>query len=175
VEETENAGMPGFEIVSLAAQELTPKAFAPFGTVIAPEDDGAPPEGQEPQLDLSAGTPRLYAMRLPPRGLLVKQITRHVQTTQALASVGGHSWFIAVAPPSALDDPNAEPRVEDIKAFRIPGDRAIVLHKGTWHAGPHFEGNSQSFFNLELMDTNVTDHHTCRLTERYGQALRIEA
>jgi ureidoglycolate lyase len=164
-----------FTTANLAAQELTPEAFAPFGTVIAPEDDGAPAEGQVSPLDLSGGRPRFYAMRLPPRGLLVKEITRHVRTTQALASVGGHTWFIAVAPPSHLDDPAAEPNIEDIKAFRIPGDRGIVLHKGTWHAGPHFEGGSQSFFNLELMDTNVVDHHTCKLTERYGQALQIEA
>ncbi|MGA7324488.1 MAG: ureidoglycolate lyase [Rhodomicrobium sp.] len=165
----------GFKIIGLKAQELTPEDFGPFGTVIAPEDDGAPFEGQVPALDLSGGTPRFYAMRLPPRGLLVKQITRHVRTTQALASVGGHSWFIAVAPPARLGDPNAEPRIEDIKAFRIPGDKGIILHKGTWHAGPHFEGGSQSFFNLELMDTNVVDHHTCKLTKRYGQALQIAA
>jgi len=173
--DTKAADETGFKIMGLKAQELKPENFAPFGTVIAPEDDGAPLEGQMSPLDLSGGTPRFYAMRLPPRGLIVKQITRHVRTTQALASVGGHTWFIAVAPPSRLDDPNAEPRVEDIKAFRVPGDRGVMLHKGTWHAGPHFEGGSQSFFNLELMDTNLVDHHTCKLTERYGQALQIVA
>jgi ureidoglycolate lyase len=84
--------------------------------------------------------------------------------------VGGKAWFVAVAAPSG-----AEPRIEDIKAFRIPGDRAIMLYKGTWHAGPHFEGEPQSFFNLELADTNVVDHDTCKITERYAQALRLKA
>jgi ureidoglycolate lyase len=48
-----------------------------------------------------------------------------------------------------------------------------MLHKGTWHAGPLFEGAAQSFFNLELADTNVVDHHTCDLTASYGFALRL--
>jgi len=42
-----------------------------------------------------------------------------------------------VAPPGDLSD-DARPRLEDIVAFRIPGDRVIKLHVATWHAGPHF-------------------------------------
>ncbi len=66
-----------------------------------------------------------------------------------------------------------EPRLEDIKAFRMPGDVAMMLYKGSWHAGPMFEGEEQSFFNLELADTNLVDHHTCQLVERYGAALKL--
>ncbi len=51
------------------------------------------------QLDLTLGTPRLYIMRLPRKGLQIRQITRHRQVTQCLASTSGESWFIAVAPP----------------------------------------------------------------------------
>ena len=167
--ENESTGQHAYGVLDCPVLDLTPDAFAPFGTVIAPEDDGAPFSQADAQLDLSGGRPRFYAMRVPPRGLLVKQITRHIRTTQVLASVGGKAWFLVVAAPSV-----AEPKIEDPKAFRIPGDRAIMLYKGTWHAGPHFEGEPQSFFNLELADTNVVDHDTCRLTERYGQALRLK-
>ncbi len=169
------SGKLEFDIQGLMVQDLTPEAFKQFGTVIAPEEDGMPFSEDQAQLDLSGGTPRFYAMRIPPRGLLVKQITRHVRTTQTLASIGGHTWFLAVAAPSKLDDPNAEPKVEEIKAFRIPGDCAVMLYKGTWHAGPHFDGEPQGFFNLELTDTNIVDHHTCKLTERYGVALQMKA
>jgi ureidoglycolate hydrolase len=161
--------------VDLPILELTAERFAPYGSVIAPMQDGVPFGVAEAALDLSAGAPRFYAMRLPARGLTVTQITRHRRVTQVLASVGGHTWFLAVAPPLAVDDPKAEPALDDISAFRIPGDVAVLLHKGSWHAGPLFEGDEQSFFNLELADTNVVDHHTADLVARYGCALRLRA
>jgi ureidoglycolate lyase len=152
---------------------LDAAAFAPYGTVLAPQDDGLPFGPGDARLELTQGTPRFYTMRVPHRGLLVRQITRHLNVTQVLASAGGQPWILAVAPPLALDDPNAEPRLEDIRAFRIPGDVAIALHRGTWHAGPLFEAASATFFNLELADTNVVDHATCVLAERYGAVLRL--
>jgi ureidoglycolate hydrolase len=163
--------MPDF--LDLPAQELTPEAFAPYGTVIPPTEDGVAFGPQDAGLYLSAGTPRFYAMRLANRGLTVSRITRHRKVTQVLASAGGLPWLIAVAPPPLVDAPDAEPALEDIRAFRIPGDAGIMLRLGAWHAGPLFEGAEQSFFNLELSDTNVTDHWNCDLAKRYGVAFRI--
>jgi ureidoglycolate hydrolase len=157
----------------IKAQELTAQAFAPFGTVIAPMADGVPFGAQDAGLHLSGGTPRFYAMRLANRDLSFSRITRHRNVTQVLASAGGLPWLIAVAPPPAVDLPDAEPALDDIRAFRIPGDAAIMLRRGTWHAGPLFETAEASFFNLELSDTNVTDHWTCDLAKRYGFALRV--
>ena len=61
---------------------------------------------------------------------------------------------MAVAAPTNED---SHPRLEDIIAFRIPGDRIIKLHVGTWHAGPHFKHNECLFLNLENEDTNTKD------------------
>lgn len=155
------------------AEVLSAAAFAPFGTVIAATDDGVPFGPNDAQLDLSQGTPRFYAMRLPGRGLRFDRITRHRAVTQALAAIGGGEWLMAVAPPLAVDDPHAEPRLEDIRAFRIPGNVAVMLHAGTWHAGPLFEAPEMCFFNLELADTNVVDHHSCDLARRYGVAIQL--
>ena len=44
-----------------------------------------------------------------------------------------------------------------------PGE-GITLHLGTWDAGPLFEAPSASFFNLELADTNQSDHETWPLS-----------
>ena len=152
---------------------LTPESFAPFGQVIAPMEDGVLFGPNDAQLELSRGTPRFYIMRLPRKGLRFRQITRHRQVTQCLASVGGKPWFIAVAPPHKLDDPNAQPVLEDIKAFKIPGNVAIKLHRGSWHAGPFFEDDEISFFNLELADTNEADHQNCHLDRAYGTAFEF--
>ncbi len=157
----------------LAIQPMSEEAFAPFGTVIAPTEDGVPFGPDDAVLQLGAGTPRFYTMRIPGRGLTVEAITRHRRVTQVLASAGGHPWTLAVAPPGDVDDPTAEPAIEDIRAFLVPGDTAVMLAVGTWHAGPLFDGDDRSFFNLELSDTNVTDHQSCRLLERYGTRLDL--
>lgn len=162
-----------FALRDLAIEDLTPESFAPFGTVVPPMEDGVEFGDHDAKLDLTQGTPRFYCMRIPGRGLVVKQITRHRSVTQTLASAGGHDWWLAVAPPYEIDVDGAEPKLEDIRAFRIPGDTAVMLYTGTWHAGPLFEGGERSFFNLELSDTNVVDHHTCKLTSRYGVALKL--
>jgi ureidoglycolate lyase len=155
----------------VAVRTLTRETFAPFGDLITPTEDGAPFDGADAALDLSRGTPRLYIMRLNRRGVVFRQITRHRNVTQCLAALEGKSWLIAVAPPQVGDE--AEPALGDIAAFRIPGTVAIKLHRGTWHAGPHFEDDEISFLNLELSDTNETDHQSSYLSERFGFALRF--
>jgi hypothetical protein len=60
------------------------------------------------------------------------------------------------------------PALDDIVAFEIPGDVAVLLHRGTWHAGPFYDGPTMAFFNLELTDTNVADHDTSELDTRFG-------
>ncbi|MFT4267233.1 MAG: ureidoglycolate lyase [Xenophilus sp.] len=158
----------------LPIRPLSAEAFAPFGAVLAATEDGTPLTAAEALLDLSCGTPRFYVMRLHAKNeRTVRRITRHRRVTQVLAAVGGRPWLIAVAPPLDVDAAEARPRLEDIRAFRVPGDVALLLARGTWHAGPLFDEAEAAFFNLELADTNVTDHHSCHLVERYGTALRL--
>jgi len=72
-------------------------------------------------------------------------------------------WLIGVVPPGDLGD-DARPRVEDVVAFQVPGDRLIKLHVATWHAGPHFVLDECLFVNLENLDTNRRDFHAVPLT-----------
>jgi ureidoglycolate lyase len=157
----------------LPVADLTPSRFARYGTVIAPMEDGTAFGPQDAALHFGGGTPRFYAMRLPNRGLVITRITRHRGVTQVLASSGGRDWLLAVAPAPAMDAADAEPGLDAIRAFRIPGDTAVMLLRGTWHAGPLFESTEASFFSLELSDTNVTDHWNCDLVQRYGVALKL--
>jgi ureidoglycolate lyase len=161
------------DIRDIQVQSITRETFAPFGDLIAPIEDGVPFGLDDARLDLSRGTPRLYIMRLPRKGRVFKQITRHRGVTQCLAALQGKSWLMAVAPPKNFDDPAAEPALEDIAAFRIPGSVAVKLHRGTWHAGPFFDDEEINFINLELSDTNEVDHQNSILTERFGFALRF--
>jgi len=160
-------------LVELPVHELEATAFAPFGQIVAPTFDGKPFDTEDAQLDLRSGTPRFYIMSLNHRALSFRSITRHLAVTQVLASVGGKPWLIAVAPPHQPDDPAKMPDPAAIKAFRIPGTVAIKLHRGTWHAGPFFTDAQVDFFNLELSDTNQTDHFSCALDRTYGLEFRF--
>lgn len=159
--------------VDLPVSAITAEAFAPYGTLLKPEEDGKLFGPDEAQLELTRGTPRFYVMRLHGRAKEFAHITRHLAVTQCLASVGGKPWLLAVAPPLDPDNPAGEPDLDALRAFEVPGDAAIALHRSTWHAGPFFDGPAQDFFNLELADTNQVDHHTVRLDRRFGLRFRF--
>ena len=154
---------------SLKADLITPEAFASFGQVILPSADGATYGPEDAQLKLDEGIPCFYIMQLKGRGRQFHAITRHQNCTQCLGSLEGADWFMGVAPPCEANDPDPDA----IRAFRIPGNCFIKLHVGTWHAGPLFEVPLVNFYNLELSDTNVTDHHTCNLRSRYRLEFEI--
>ena len=159
--------------IILPVLELTPDAFAPFGQVIAASTDGKVYDDEDAQLDLARGTPRFYILSLKHRPLTFQVITRHLQVTQCLASVGGKPWLVAVAPPADPDTVAARPDPAKITAFRVPGTSGIKLHRSTWHAGPFFDTPQADFFNLELSDTNKIDHHSCRLDREFGLEFRF--
>jgi ureidoglycolate hydrolase len=161
--------MSSITLRSLSAQEITPEVFRPFGQVIVPMHDGLEYGPHDAQLDLNQGTPRFYIMRLQTQGRRFHRITRHQRCTQCLGALGGQPWFIAVAPPS----PAAQPEPGAIAAFRIPGNCFIKLEVGTWHAGPYFDPEFVDFYNLELSDTNLSDHDTCDLRATYNLEFEI--
>lgn len=144
-------------VKQLSAEWVTPDNFQPYGQVIFASEDEKPYDIGDAQLNLQHGTPRFYIMRLQQKGRKFHKITRHVQCTQCLGSLEGKDWLIAVAPPN---NETHKPVLEEIAAFRIPGNCFIKLEVGTWHAGPYFEQDFIDFYNLELSNTNVVDHFT---------------
>ena len=154
---------------SLKAEAIAPETFAPFGQVIFASEDGVPYGDEDARLKLDEGTPRFYIMRLRNKDRKFHAITRHRRCTQCLGSLNGMEWFMGVASPSDAEEPDPAA----IRAFRIPGDCFIKLHVGTWHAGPLFDAPVVDFYNLELSDTNVTDHQTCHLRSRFHLEFEI--
>ncbi|MCC4248111.1 MULTISPECIES: ureidoglycolate lyase [Microbacterium] len=155
---------------TLTAETVSPEAFSPFGVILTPMADGTPFTSEEAVLDVSGGIPRFYLMSLEDKTPEFTRVTRHLETTQTLMAVGDVEWTIAVAP-AGID----EPGLDDLRAFRIPPRTAITMLKGTWHAGPFFADPSMDFVNLELDDTNVTDHHNFRLDDAYGVRVVVDA
>jgi ureidoglycolate hydrolase len=164
---------------TVAAQVLTDGAFAPFGDIIKPRRSGEQgdrkyaykpaEEENHVTLVLTNGEPCLRIMHQFARGLRFGKLARHQRVSQCLGSLHGKEWFIAVAAPTGPSD-SAYPTLERITAFRIPGDRIIKLHLGTWHAGPHFVHDECMFMSLENSDTNTRDFQVVSLP----QECRIE-
>ena len=161
---------------SYVAQAATFANMADYGTLLEPGEDGAAFGAMDAVLHLSAGTPRFYIMKLKKRPMAVTRITRHLAVTQALAALYGKRWYVLLAPPDAPDAPgsiNAQPDIGRLQAFFITGSQALVLHRGTWHAGPFFVEDEVDFVNLELSDTNIVDHHSVRLDTALGVVAHI--
>lgn len=147
------------------AQELTDKAFAPYGNIIKPRKSGDQgdraykfkPREESSHVDLvfTNGEPCLRIMHQFKRGLIFTKVARHQRVSQCLGSLQGKEWFIAMA--EATERGGELPRPEQLTAFRIPGDRIIKIHTGVWHAGPHFVHDECMFMSLENVDTNTSD------------------
>jgi ureidoglycolate hydrolase len=144
-------------VQQIQAELITPENFQAYGQVIFASQDGKGFDYEDAQLVLDKGTPRFYIMHLQKRGTKFHTITRHIQCTQCLGALAGKDWLIAVCPSN--NDIN-EPELAKMKAFKIPGNCFIKLNVGTWHAGPYFNHDVVDFYNLELSDTNITDHFT---------------
>lgn len=155
------------------AQAATPANMADYGTLLEPGEDGAAFGAIDAVLHLSAGTPRFYIMKLKKRPMAVTRITRHLAVTQALAALNGKRWYVLLAPPDAPGSINALPDIGRLQAFFITGSQGLVLHRGTWHAGPYFVEDEVDFVNLELSDTNIVDHHSVRLDAALGLVAHI--
>lgn len=156
-------------VKQLSAQRITPAGFQRYGQLICASRDGKSYDAMDAQLVLENGIPRFYIMRLHHRGRKFHTITRHVQCTQCLGSLEGKEWLIAVSPPTAA----AMPVLKEIVAFQIPGNCFIKLDVGTWHAGPYFDDEFIDFYNLELSDTNINDHHTYNFGQRENLELEL--
>ncbi len=83
-------------------------------------------------------------------------LERHMQLSQAFIPLGGNGFYTIVAQADAKDD-NGFISLEEIKAFHVPGDMAIQLHRGTWHENPMPSGNEMTL--LVTSHANLTLAH----------------
>jgi len=147
---------------SLKAASLLDPRLDSCGTGLREVDDMTASGDQDAELRFGPGQLRYYVMRIHRRPQPITAMTRHLQATQCLSSAEGRPFWMLLAPPDTQG-----PVLDASAAWLLklnPGE-GIKLHLGTWHAGPLFEAASASFFNLELTDTNQSDHETLPLSD----------
>jgi len=126
------------ETITIDSEPLTPDAWREFGWV--PVADSDPSDGIH-SLEFSWEDAHLnYITHAPDeverRGgeLVVDRLYHHDTHTQALVPINCAS-LIAVAP--AFQSFSDASQVRSVRAFLLEPLACVVLHRGTWHAGPY--------------------------------------
>jgi ureidoglycolate lyase len=153
------------KIVTIKAQPLTAQAFAPFGVVLSAEGrERLPVNTYGDRLDLyreSFETDQpieWFIAHFRTREFTALFLERHHLLTQTFIPLGGKAFMTVVAPKDAtlMDE---MPALEQVRAFVVPGDAAIQLHRSTWHENP---------FPLEAEQTLLVTSHAA-LTRGHQQ------
>jgi ureidoglycolate lyase len=150
---------------TIRTEVLTAKAFAPFGVVLSPDGrDRLPIDTYGDRLDLyreSFGTDQpieWFIAHFRQREWQALFLERHAQLTQTFIPLGGKPFVMVVAPPDALLE-RGLPVLDAVRAFIVPGDAAVQLHRRTWHENP---------FPLEAEQTLLVTSHAA-LTRGHQQ------
>lgn len=128
-------------VQTLRAELVTREGFAPFGELLTPSGPGLPHVYGDALDTYRVGSfesdapVEFIVTRSRLRELRVLYLERHHQITQTFIPLGGHAIVVAVAPPDApLVD--GVPGLDQLRAFVVPGDAAVNIHRGTWHEVP---------------------------------------
>ena len=124
----------------IKAEKLTAENFRPFGEVIGPQ--ATKPTVSTDILSFWDLVAELRTRDAEVGYLIVKyrpftfgKMERHVKTTEMFVPMGSCSIF-PLAPASRLDDPEATPSLEEVRAFVMDGTAAVLLKEGVWHWAP---------------------------------------
>jgi ureidoglycolate lyase len=186
---------PDIEIRTIRAETLTREAFAPFGDVLSDEGlERLPIDFYGERFDFfragdfeSDQPVEWLISRGRIREFRILFLERHLELTQTFIPLAGHPFVLAVAAPDALEE-DGIPALHAIHAFLVPGDRAVNLHRRTWHEPPFplvdgalclytshksltrgLTGGLDARGEVDLLDVEKRN-----ITERAGFVLRIE-
>jgi ureidoglycolate hydrolase len=126
-----NAGTP--VPVRVPVMPMTAETFAPYGEVFGRL-------AAHPERALGAtgfahqGRVTLGTIWNPAGGHDFSRLERHFGVTQAFVQLSGAPAVVCVAPPTALDDPDALPAPQAVRGFLIDPGQGYLFHRGTWHA-----------------------------------------
>lgn len=141
---------PTVELIT--PEPLTAEAFAPFGEVISLEATPRLPIDLYNGINAIHGpvvlradeTPEFILFKVGYRGGEIRYLERHHGLTQTFIPLNGDPFVSVLAPP---DTPLVDgfPDRSAIRAFLVPGDVVLNIHRGTWHEPPFPTKDGQRF------------------------------
>ena len=129
-------------MVTLAAEPLTPDAFAPYGRVVqlpvrSPDAEG-PGWRWWAETALLAGDGRPWGvgyLDLEPVAAQFDWAERHMRTLEGVFATAG-DLLVYVGPGDHPDEPGRVPPLERFRVFRVPAGSGVVMDRGVWHGAP---------------------------------------
>jgi len=129
-------------IIDIPIEPLSEASFAPYGAVVGAL--AAPPVFSAGVMDTWRvpfevdGAVQMTICRFKRQPMRFSTLERHLAVTQGFLPLGGTASIMVVAPPTDIADPNAAPDPDLVRAFRLDGDKGVVLWRGVWHALARF-------------------------------------
>jgi ureidoglycolate lyase len=128
---------------AVRVEQISRASFAPFGQLLMMgEAERLPRRTYDGTIEsyhaghLEADVPvEFIVARLNVRDFVVHYMERHFQITQAFVPLGGSPVIVVVARPDARLE-HEVPAVDEIRAFMVPGNIGVNLHRCTWHEPP---------------------------------------
>ena len=122
------------KVHKLVLEPMTEESFKPFGDLLDPTErpsDHRIISSVPFEVD---GSGTLGVIWQPYEGLTFNQLERHFGVTQTFIQLSGAPAVVAVSQSTDLDDPEAAPDPQDVRAFLIDQTKGYTLHRGTWHS-----------------------------------------
>ena len=154
----------------LTIEPMTAESFAPFGRLLEPSGMPADRRVMTPsEFECDGGT-TIHTIWQPSGGRSFSRLERHFGVTQTFFQLSGSPSVVCVARPTDLDDPNAVPRPEEVRAFLIDSGRGFSFGRGTWHSLDRYvlapPGATFVILNVDPNPTHIVDY-------RDGTSLRF--
>ena len=146
----------------LAIEPMTAESFAPYGRLLEPSEEPAERRVMTALPFECDGRTTVHAIWQPCAGRSFSRLERHFAVTQTFAQVSGSPSVVCVAPPTELDDPDAIPRPEDVRAFLIDPGLVFSFSRGTWHSLDRYvlapSGATFVILNVDPNPTQIVDY-----------------
>ena len=146
----------------LAIEPMTPESFAPFGRMV--ESSGMPDDRRvmTPAEFECDGRITIHTIWQPCARRSFSRLERHFGVTQTFFQLSGSPSVVCAAPPTDLDDPDAVPRPQDVRAFLIDPGRGFSFARGTWHSLDRYvlapPGATFAILNVDPNPTQIVDY-----------------
>ncbi|MDD2746665.1 MAG: ureidoglycolate lyase [Acidithiobacillus ferrooxidans] len=130
--------------VDVPLLDATPENLAEYGVMIGeavhrpglsiPFYKGSVEEGQNLDFEYT-GRAVVRTARISHRNPEITWLERHLNMTQIFVGLGSIPFAMVLGKPNQGNGENV-PRLEDVRAFRIPAGQGVMIHVGTWHDFP---------------------------------------
>jgi len=150
------------ESYKLKIEPMTEETFGPYGVLMDAKERPKDHRTFFPidfQVD---GKTTLNVIWQPQQGIRFSRLERHFGVTQGFVQLSGAPAVVCVAAPTDVNDPQAIPEPDQIRAFLINPDKGYAFHRGTWHSLDRYllapPGGSFLILNTAPNPTQIVDY-----------------